>query len=74
MTGTPVDSANVVSIAYVGMANSGGGVNVGKRVGGTSTMNFAAKVGSIVGVTLSVGVGGGSTMGKSAEERLTSGA
>jgi hypothetical protein len=56
------------------MAKGGGGVKVGIRVGGISTMNLAARVGSIVGVTLGVGVGGGSIIGKSEDVRLTSGA
>ena len=47
----------------VGMARGGGGVKVGKRVAGISTTNCAARVGSMVGVVLGVGVGGGSTMG-----------
>lgn len=40
-----------------------GGVKVGKRVGGISMMNWAARVGSTVGVVRGVGVGGGSTTG-----------
>ena len=56
----PVDCC---SAGNVGMTNSGGGVKVGNRVAGISMINWAANVGSIVGVVLGVGVGGGSTKG-----------
>ena len=52
-----------VSGGNVGIASGPGGVNVGKRVGGISTINWAARVGSTVGVVRGVGVGGGSTTG-----------
>jgi hypothetical protein len=45
----------------VGTVKGEGGVKVGKCVGGISTMNCAARVGSTVGVVRGVGVGGGST-------------
>jgi hypothetical protein len=47
----------------VGIVNGGGGVKVGKRVGGNTKINWAANVGSTVGVVRGVGVGGGSTIG-----------
>ena len=56
----------------VGITNGGGGVNVGKCVGGISTINCAARVGSMVGVVFGVGVGGGSTIG-TVPDKVTSG-
>ena len=47
------------------MTNCGGGVKVGMRVAGKFTTNWEAKVGSMVGVTRGVGVGGASVMGSS---------
>ena len=55
----------------VGITIGGGGVKVGMRVGGISKINCAASVGSIVGVTRGVGVGGGATMGSSPVGTLT---
>lgn len=57
----------------VGMTKGPGGVKVGKRVGGISMINWAARVGSIVGVVSGVGVGGGSTT-RTLPSRVTSGA
>ena len=48
----------------VGTINSGGGVNVGKRVGVTGSMKAAARVGSIVGVESGVGVLGAGMRGR----------
>ena len=45
------------------LIDGGGAVYVGKRVGGISTRNCAARVGSMVGVICGVGVGGGSITG-----------
>ena len=53
------------------MDNGGGWVKVGSRVGPTSMMNWAARVGSIVGVTRGVGVGGGTITGSSPPEMVT---
>jgi hypothetical protein len=58
--GTPPVPEEVSSGINVGKINGGGAVNVGKRVGGISTINWAARVGSTVGVVRGVGVGGGS--------------
>ena len=52
------------SSTKVGIAKGAGGVKVGKRVGVSGMMNAAARVGSIVGVTKGVGVGGASTTGR----------
>src|SRR4030067_2537683 len=63
----PIGTLSVAGITSsaekVGIDSGGGGVNVGKCVGGISTINCAARVGSIVGVVRGVGVGGGSTIG-----------
>ena len=56
--------------AKAGVLIAEGGVNVGRRVGGKSMMNWAASVGLTVGVVRGVGSGGGSTMGTS-PERVT---
>ena len=58
--GTPPVPDDVSSGEKVGKIKGGGAVNVGNRVGGISTINWAASVGSTVGVVLGVGVGGGS--------------
>ena len=63
--GSPPDPVKNCSSGNVGMASCGGGVKVGILVGGNSTTNCEAKVGSIVGVTRGVGVGGASTTGSS---------
>ena len=42
------------STGIVGLDKGGGSVKVGKRVGGTSTRNCAASVGSMVAVTRGV--------------------
>ena len=47
----------------VGTTSSGGGVNVGKRVGVTGSMKAATRVGSIVGVDNGVGVLGAGIRG-----------
>jgi hypothetical protein len=51
----------------VGITRGGGAVKVGKCVGGISITNWAANVGSTVGVVRGVGVGGGSTTGTDPE-------
>ncbi len=61
--GTPADPMPVVEVVYVGITNGGGAVYVGRRVGWISTTNCEARVGSMVGVTRGVGVGGGATTG-----------
>jgi hypothetical protein len=63
--GRPAVPVEIFSTGNVGITNCGGGVKVGIRVAGKSTTNWDAKVGSIVGVTLGVGVGGASTIGSS---------
>ena len=60
--GTPPGTGSGTALSNVGRIRGGGGVNVGKRVGGNSRINWAANVGSIVGVVRGVGVGGGSTI------------
>ena len=61
--GIPAGTAAGIWPSKVGITNGGGDVKVGNRVGGISMINWAAKTGSIVGVVLGVGVGGGSTIG-----------
>src|SRR3972149_7170489 len=61
--GTLPAPRGVASTTNVGITRGGGEVKVGNRVGGTSTINCAARVGSIVAVVRGVGVGGGSTIG-----------
>lgn len=61
--GIPPGTACGGSFSKVGITKGGGGVKVGNLVGGNSTINCAASVGSIVGVVRGVGVGGGSTIG-----------
>ena len=61
--GIPAGIAGISSLVYVGMISGEGAVYVGKRVAGISRINWAASVGSTVGVVRGVGVGGGSTMG-----------
>ncbi len=61
--GIPPGTDTGTSLSNVARIMGGGGVKVGKRVGGNSTRNWAANVGSIVGVVRGVGVGGGSTIG-----------
>ncbi len=58
----PLTMAPVFSV-NVGITMGGGAVKVGKRVGGTSIRNCAARVGLMVAVTFGVGVGGGSIIG-----------
>ena len=53
-----------LSAVNVGIARAGGGVKVDCRVGMAVTINWAARVGSIVEVCIGVGVGGGSTIGR----------
>ena len=53
MISIPIGSLEIapdVATGNVGITNGGGGVNVGSRVGADVTMNWAAKVGSMVGV------------------------
>ena len=61
--GMPAVTAGTSSAVKVGITRGGGAVYVGNRVGGISNINWAASVGSIVGVVRGVGVGGGSTIG-----------
>ena len=52
-------------VSKVGMIKGGGAVKVGILVAGISSINSAAKVGSIVFVIRGVGSGGGSIIGNS---------
>jgi hypothetical protein len=62
--GNPVPFPTI-SGSNVACTTGGAAVKVGKRVATTELrLNCAARVGSTVGVTRGVGVGGGSTMGK----------
>ena len=61
--GMPAVTAGTSSAVKVGITSGGGAVYVGNRVGGISRINWAARVGSTVGVVRGVGVGGGSTIG-----------
>jgi hypothetical protein len=63
--GSTLELSSIDSFTYVGIANVIAGVKVGKRVAGISTINWAASVGSMVGVTLGVGRDGGSIIGSS---------
>ena len=63
--GSVLDESTGGSLVYVGITSGGGAVKVGRRVGAASTTNWAARVGSMVGVIMGVGVGGGSTKGSS---------
>jgi len=55
----------------VGKTRGAGDVKVGNLVGVDTILNSAIRVGSIVGVILGVGVGGGSTIGKEPVGELT---
>jgi len=57
----------------VGICRGGGGVKVGSLVGADVTINWAARVGLIVGVYNGVGVGGGSTTGSWPGDTSTNG-
>jgi hypothetical protein len=69
--GTPPGTLFPVDATYVGIDNGGGWVKVGNRVGPTTMMNWAAREGSIVGVTRGVGVDGGTMIGSSPPEIVT---
>jgi len=59
---TSREGLGVLASLNSGTFNGGGGVKVGKRVSVGWMLKAAARVGSIVDVTGSVGVGGGSTI------------